>query len=193
MPRQRGLHGDLRRLLIADFTDEHDVGIVAENRAQAAGKRQAGFFRHLDLVHALELILDRIFDRDDLALGVVNFVERGIERRRLAGARRTGDEHDAVGELEHALQAGELALAHAEVAGAAEFGILPQQTHDHRFTVQHRDDRDADIHLGVFNANLDATVLRETFFRDIEMTEDLDARHDGRLETFDLRRHRHFL
>ena len=31
---QRRLHGDLRRFLIADFTDEHHVGIVTQNRAQ---------------------------------------------------------------------------------------------------------------------------------------------------------------
>ena len=41
VPGQRGLDGDLRRLVIADFADEDDVGVVTQNRPQAAGERQS--------------------------------------------------------------------------------------------------------------------------------------------------------
>ena len=43
-----------------------------------------------------KLILDRIFDRDDLVFFVSDFVERRIERRRLTGTGRPGYQHHAV-------------------------------------------------------------------------------------------------
>ena len=64
---QRRLHGDLRRFLVADFADENHVRVVAQDRAQAAREGQPGLFGDLDLVDALELIFDRVFDGDDLA------------------------------------------------------------------------------------------------------------------------------
>ncbi len=66
-PGERRLHGDLRRFLVANFADEHDIRIVAQNRAQPARESQPGLFRNLDLVDPLELIFDRVLDGDDLA------------------------------------------------------------------------------------------------------------------------------
>ena len=59
--------------------------------------------------------------------------------------------------------------------------------------MQHRDDRDADVHLGILDANLDAPILRQALLGDVEVAENLHARHDGRLEPLDLGRHRHVL
>ena len=59
--------------------------------------------------------------------------------------------------------------------------------------MQHRDDRDADVHLRVVDPDLDAAVLRQPLLGDVQVAENLDARHDGRLEALDLRRHRHVL
>eukprot|EP01035_Chromulina_nebulosa_P041508 gene41508-56148_t len=80
-----------------------------------------------------------------------------------------------------------------KIARAAELGILAEETHHDGFAVEHRDNGDADIDLGVLDTDLDAAVLRETFFRDIEVREDLHARDDRGLEAFDLRGHRHLL
>jgi len=70
---------------------------------------------------------------------------------------------------------------------------LPQQAHDDRFAVEHRDDRHANIHFAVSNPNFDAAILRQPFLRDVEVAENFDTRNDGRLKPFDLRRHRDFL
>src|SRR5205814_291310 len=126
---ERRLHGDLRGFLVADFADENHVWVVAQNRAQAARERQPGLFRNLNLVHALELILHRVFDGDDLADGVVDLVERGVERGRFAAARRAGDENNAVRHFEDVLETLVFARVHAEFAHAAQRGILPEQTH----------------------------------------------------------------
>ena len=42
---QRGLHGDLRGFLVANFADQNHVRVVAQNRAQPARKGQARPFR----------------------------------------------------------------------------------------------------------------------------------------------------
>ena len=68
MTGQRCLHRDLRGFLITNFTDENDVRVMAQDRAQAARECKAGFFIDLDLIDAFELILDRVFNGDDFAL-----------------------------------------------------------------------------------------------------------------------------
>ena len=56
----------LRGLLVADFADEHDVRVLPENRSQGARERQLDLVVDLRLVDAGNLILDRVFDRDDV-------------------------------------------------------------------------------------------------------------------------------
>ena len=50
VPGHRGLEGDVGRLFVADLADEDHVGVGAEDRAEAAGERQAGPRVDLDLV-----------------------------------------------------------------------------------------------------------------------------------------------
>ena len=40
---------------------------------------------------------------------------------------------------------------------------------------------------------MDSAILRETFLRDVQVTQNLDARNNGRLKPLHLRGHRHFL
>ena len=71
MAGQRGLDRDLRRLEIAHFADHDDVGVLAQDGAQHMREGQADLRLHLDLVDAFELVFDRIFDGEELALGRV--------------------------------------------------------------------------------------------------------------------------
>ena len=98
-----------------------------------------------------------------------------------------------MGELQHALQAGEFALIHAQFLRAEQRLVLAQETHDDRLAVEHGDDRDADVHLGGVDPHLDAAVLGQALFRDVQMAEDLDAGADRRLEPLHLGRHGNFL
>ena len=68
---ERGLDGDLRGLVVADLTDEHDVGVGAQDRAQRGGEGQPGLGVDLHLVDAGEPVLDRVLDRDDVASGLL--------------------------------------------------------------------------------------------------------------------------
>src|SRR5262249_15519516 len=71
--------------------------------------------------------------------------------------------------------------------------ILPQQTHDDRFAVQHRNYGNANIDLAILNPNFDSAILRQAFLGDIQMTENFYAGNDRRLEPLDLRRNRNVL
>ena len=83
-----------------------------------AGEREAGLLVDLHLGEALELVLDRVLDRDDVLLDRVELVERRVERRRLARAGRAGHEHRAVGLAEGLGEALERLRQHAELSRA---------------------------------------------------------------------------
>ena len=84
---QRRLDRDLRGLVVADLTDQHDIRVGSQDRPQRAGEREAGLRVHLHLVDAGHAVLDRVLDRDDVDLGLRDRVQRRVQRRRLA---RTG-------------------------------------------------------------------------------------------------------
>ncbi|KAG0921612.1 hypothetical protein G6F31_020251 [Rhizopus arrhizus] len=81
---QRRLDGDARGFQIAHFTDHDDVRVLAHDAAQGVGEIQADLRLGLDLVDALDLVFDRVFDGDDLDVGGVELAERGIQRGGLA-------------------------------------------------------------------------------------------------------------
>ena len=87
------------RLEVAHLADEDHVGVLAERRAQRLGERRR-VLADLALVDDARPVvvqeLDRVLDREDVLVpGVVDVVEQRGERRRLAGAGRAGDEHEA--------------------------------------------------------------------------------------------------
>ena len=102
--RQGRMDGDLRRLEIADLADHDDVRILPDDGAQSAGERQSDLRPDGDLVDPFELVFHGIFDRDDLLLRHIDLVERGVEGGRLPRTRGPGDEDDAVGLVDEAVE-----------------------------------------------------------------------------------------
>ena len=96
---ERRLDRDLRRLPVADFADKDDVRVLADDGAKPLGEGQVDLRVDLDLTDAVDLVLDRVLDRDDVHLGLVDARQRRIEGRRLAAPRRPRDEDDPVGDL----------------------------------------------------------------------------------------------
>ena len=66
MAGERRLDGDLRRLEVADFADQNDVRVLAQERPQGGGEVQADGLFHLHLIDALEVEFDRVFCRHDV-------------------------------------------------------------------------------------------------------------------------------
>ena len=66
MAGQRGLHGVLRGLVVADLADHDDVGILPEDRAQRGAEGDADLGLHSGLIELVVHHLDRIFDGGDV-------------------------------------------------------------------------------------------------------------------------------
>src|SRR6185369_13958027 len=145
---------------------------MAQNRTQSPGERQPRFFRNLNLIDPSELILDRIFNRDDFPNLIIDLIKRGVQRRGLPAAGGTGYQDDSVRQAKYATERFEFALIQTEFAHAAKGRVLPQQPQNYRFAVQHRNNRDANVHFAVVEADFDAAILRQPFLRDVEMAED---------------------
>ena len=98
MARQRGLDGDACRLQVADLADHDDVGVLAQDRAQGVRESRSRWPAWTwTWLMPLELVFDGVLDREELAVGPVEHLERRVERGGLAAAGGTGDENDAVG------------------------------------------------------------------------------------------------
>jgi len=182
MARQRGIHRDLRGLVVADFTDHDDVGRLAQDRPQRRGECHPDVGTHLHLVDAAHLVFHRIFHRDDFAVRLVDGVQAGIQRRRLARPGRARHQQDAVRQadqpLEHLLVVGE----EAQLGQAQCNAGFVQDTHDDAFAVVRRDGRHAQVQVAAHHVDLDAAVLGHALLRDAHVRHDLHAADDGRLQ-----------
>ena len=176
--RERRLGGDLRRLGVADFADENDVGILSQQRAQRAGERHADFLVHRHLRHAGELVLDRIFDREDFLTPGADHLDRRVERRRLAGARRTGDEHDAVRPRYDFGEQLQRVGGHAQLEQRDAAALLVEQTQHDALAAQRRHRRHAHVDLAILQPQPNAAVLRQPALGDVELRHDLETADD---------------
>ena len=135
----------------------------------------------LALVDPRQVVLDRIFRRDDLAVRTVQLVERCIERRGLAASRRPGDQEDPVRPLDELVEAPVVFLAETKVANADLDVVFVQKTHDHRLAMIGGQNTDTDIQvlLGFVQHHFDPAVLRPAFFRDVDRPHDLQTCQNG--------------
>jgi hypothetical protein len=105
--RLGGGDGRLDGLEVAHLADEDDVGILTQRGTDAfrEGRQVLAHFTLGDQALLVRVrVLDRILDRDDVALLVlVDPVDHRGQRGRLAGTGRTGDEDQAAGALEQVL------------------------------------------------------------------------------------------
>ncbi len=78
MAGQRGANRNIGGLAIADFAHHDDVGGLPDDVAQTRRKRQPDLRIHVNLVDPVHLIFDRVLDGDDLLVGLVDALERGV-------------------------------------------------------------------------------------------------------------------
>ncbi len=144
------------------------------------GEGEAGLGVHLDLVDARHLVLDRVLDRDDVAVDRVERVERRVERGGLARAGRAGDQHRAVGLVEARLEALAGLVAHAQRVDADQRRLLVEQAHDHALAVDARAASRCGCRRVALDLERHAAVLGHAPLGDVEVAHDLDARDDAR-------------
>ena len=111
---------------------------------------------------------------------VVQLAQGGVERGRLTGAGRAGDDHDAVGLVDELADDVEVVLAHAELVEVEADVAAVEHAHDDALAEHRRQHADAKVDRLVVDVQLDAAVLRQAALGDVEVGHDLDARADGR-------------
>src|SRR6202011_1355939 len=92
---QRGVDGDLGGFLVADFAHHDFVGVMTQDGPKTAGEGETLLFVYRDLGDALDLVLHRVFDGDDLVFVVLDLTEGGVQRSGFSGAGGTGDQNHA--------------------------------------------------------------------------------------------------
>ena len=73
------LDGELCGFGIADFADEDDIGVLAEQRAETCGEGDIAFDIDLHLGDAVHVVFDGVFDGHDIAGGAVNATKGGVQ------------------------------------------------------------------------------------------------------------------
>ena len=148
----------------------------------AAPKVRPALLVHLDLHDAGQPVLDGILDRDDVDAARLHLAQRGVERRRLAGAGGTGDEHEPLALLEQRADAREVGVAEADDVERAETGAAVEHADDDLLAVRRGERGDAQVDHRAAHGDARASVLRTHPVGDVEPGEDLDARDERRRE-----------
>ena len=94
--RKTRLYGNFRRFEVANFADHDDIGILAQNRAQATCKRHVDFGIDLRLTDTIDEILNRILDGHNVAGIVIDAFESRVQCCRLARTRRPRNQDNSM-------------------------------------------------------------------------------------------------
>ncbi len=182
MAGQRGLDRDLRGLQIADLADHDHVRVVAQHRAQDVGEAEPDLRLDLDLVDAVELVLDRVLDGQHLAIRRVQLDQRGIQRGGLAAAGRAGDQDDAVGPVERLAIGPQRLRLEAQRDEVERHAAAIEHAQHHGLAMHGRQGRDAQVDVLAAHRQADAAVLRQPALGDVEPGHDLEPRDDRRAQ-----------
>jgi hypothetical protein len=64
--------------VVADFTYHDHVRVLSQHTPQAGGEREALFRVDLRLADAVDLVLDWVFERDNVRLELIEFAKREV-------------------------------------------------------------------------------------------------------------------
>ena len=179
----RGLDRDLGGFQVADFADHDHVRVLTQEAAQRGRERHPALDVHLHLVDAGHPDFHRILDRGDVALIVVEQVQAGVQRHRLARTGRAGHQHHAVGPGQRVLVQLALVVFVSELVDAHFRRAGIQDAQHHLLAEQRRQGAHAEVDLfGLGQVQLHAAVLRHALLGDVQLRHHLEAGGDARLQ-----------
>ena len=179
VPGHRGLNGDPGRLFIADLPQQDHVRILAENRAQRLGEPQPDLAVHLNVPNHRQPILDRVFDRHQVAVRRVHQRQGGIQRRGLARAGRPGCEDHAIWLRCRVLEQAYGLRRATQLREASHRQARAQQTHHNVLAPDRREHAQADVDGSTVADIAKLAVLRPARLRQVEIRHDLDPLDDA--------------
>src|SRR5438094_787259 len=190
MARQAGISRDRCRLQIANFADHDDIWGLTQNGAQCDWKGHSDIGVHLHLVDPGHLIFDRFFHRNDLAVRLVDVVEAGVKGAGFSRTGRPGHEQNSIGRTQQPLEFFLIVAEEAEFGEAEEQTRFIEHPHDDAFAMVRGNGGNAQINRFLFDLHLNASVLRQTLFRDTHRAgHDFQPADDGGLQTLWWRLH----
>ncbi len=133
----------------------------------------------LKLIDAGEVEFNGVFDGADVDVGVVDFGKGGVEGGGFSGAGGAGDEDEAVGLFEDFFVIAEHFVGEAEFLKVHGNVAVIDDADDGFFTVFFEHRGDAEIDGAAFEQDMDAAVLGEAAFGNVESGHDFDAADDG--------------
>ena len=153
-----------------------DVRVLTQHGSQDSAEGQFDVRLDLALNDAVDVVFDRVFGGDQLAAGIVQFAQRGIERGGFSRAGGAGDDDDAVGLVDQLADGAQVVVAHADLVQIELHVGSIEHAHDDAFAEHGRQHGDAQVDRLVVDVQLDAAVLRHAALGDVEIRHDLDAR-----------------
>ena len=189
MAGERGLHGDLGRLHIANLPHQDPVGILPQDGPQAGGEGVAdlGIDRHLD--DPVDVVFHRVFGGDQFVFDQVEFGEGRVERGGLARAGGTGHEHDPVGPLDHLAKLPQHRGLQPNLLQVEGDHAPVEHPHHHTLAEQRGEHAHAEIDRMAAHGQLDPTVLRHPPLGDVEVGHHLDSGGDRKGQMLGRRHH----
>ena len=127
------------------------------------------------LHNAFDLVFDRVFSGEDFDILRVHLAQRGIKRRRFTGAGRSGDNEDSVRAADHRADTFHNVILHRESLEAQVDDILVEDSEYDGFAELRGQGRDTEVDLTSTDGRLDATILRQALFGDVEIRHDFQA------------------
>ena len=180
MAGQGRLHRDPRGLHVPDLADHDHVRVLTQDRPQARREGHADLGIDLGLADAVDGVFHRVLDRQDVARGVVQQRQAGVERGGLARARRAGDQDDAVGLPQRRAEGVERIGRHAQPVQRQPGLVAVQDAQHHPLAHPRRQGGDAHVQRLAAQGQRDAPVLRHPLLGDVQPRHHLDARHQQR-------------
>ncbi len=90
------LDGDLRSFPVTNLADHHHVRVLPQEGTQSAGEIQPDAWLDVDLIDAFQLDFHWIFGSADIAAGLIEPSQAGIQRYRLATPGGARDQNHAL-------------------------------------------------------------------------------------------------
>ena len=131
------------------------------------------------LIDAVDLVLHRILDGDNLAARLVELAQHCCQRSCLAAASGPRDNQKAVGRLYGGLERRRITRVKPQIVDVGHFMGTTEKTQRHAFTVDRWHRCHADVKFTTLDQQPCPAILRQPPFGDIELAKDLDARNHG--------------
>ena len=184
MAGERRLDGDAGGFGITHFADHDDFGILAQQAAQPTREIKLRAGPRLRLAYALDCLLHRIFDGDDVpaaAAGMHQMAQAGVNGCRLAAAARSREQDGAGPLAHHADQHAEHVRRQAKLLQIQRPAGCIEKANDDAFALDRGEGAHAHVHAVAAGGLANASFLRNVETVSQQLGQHLEpGRHVGR-------------